>query len=119
MARGQDGSLRLSCMTLSFTAPRRFIPTLTPQWIVAAQHADQLANLFRHRGTAGLAMANLPAPEQAKALPLLADHRSGPDDGNAGLPAVPDQGEPCPEQAVSGVQLRPLDRALEHAELVT
>jgi hypothetical protein len=56
-----------------------------PQWIFAAQHADQLANLFRHRGTAGLAMANLSAPEQAKALPLPADHRSGPD-GNAGLP---------------------------------
>ena len=26
MTRGQDGSLRLSCMTLSFTTPRRFIP---------------------------------------------------------------------------------------------
>ncbi len=29
MARGQDGSLLLSCMTLSFTTPRRFIPTLS------------------------------------------------------------------------------------------
>jgi hypothetical protein len=90
-----------------------------PEWIVAAQHADQLANLVRHRGTAGLAVANLPAPEQAKALPLPADHRSGPDDGNVGLPAVPDQGEPCPEKAVSGAQLRPLDRASEHPELMT
>src|SRR2546425_256703 len=26
MTRGQDGSLRLSCMTLSFTTPRRFYP---------------------------------------------------------------------------------------------
>jgi hypothetical protein len=26
MTRGQDGSLLLSCMTLSFTTPRRFIP---------------------------------------------------------------------------------------------
>jgi len=63
-------------------------------------------------------MANLPAPEQAKALPLPADHRSGPDDGNVGLPAVPDQGEPCPEKAVSGAQLRALDRALQHADLM-
>ena len=30
-ARGQDGSLLLSCMTLSFTTPRRFIPTLSEQ----------------------------------------------------------------------------------------
>ena len=29
MARGQDGSLLLSCMTLSFTTSRRFIPTLS------------------------------------------------------------------------------------------
>jgi hypothetical protein len=26
MTRGQDGSLCLSCMTLSFTTPRRFYP---------------------------------------------------------------------------------------------
>src|SRR5713226_2009750 len=31
MARGQDGSLLLSCMTLSFTTSRRFIPTLSSQ----------------------------------------------------------------------------------------
>src|SRR5258706_9411790 len=31
MARGQDGSLLLSCMTLSFTTSRRFIPTLSTQ----------------------------------------------------------------------------------------
>src|ERR1700681_708407 len=39
MARGQDGSLLLSCMTLSFTTSRRFIPTHpgrrpTPQLLV-------------------------------------------------------------------------------------
>ena len=90
-----------------------------PEWIFAAQHPNQLANLFRHRRTAGLAMANLPPPEQAQALPLPADHRSGLDDGNAGFPAVPDRGEPCPEKAVSRAQLRALDRALQHSELMT
>jgi hypothetical protein len=36
---GQDGSLRLSCMTLTFTTPRRFIPTLSapgPACLLAA-----------------------------------------------------------------------------------
>lgn len=34
MVRGQDGSLLLSCMTLSFTTSRRFIPTLSSQdWL--------------------------------------------------------------------------------------
>lgn len=32
-ARGQDGSLLLSCMTLSFTTPRRFIPTLSERFL--------------------------------------------------------------------------------------
>jgi hypothetical protein len=34
MARGQDGSLLLSCVTLSFTTPRRFIPTLSTTEVV-------------------------------------------------------------------------------------
>ena len=32
MTRGHDGSLLLSCETLSFSAPRRFIPA--PQWVL-------------------------------------------------------------------------------------
>ena len=36
MARGQDGSLLLSCVTLSFTTPRRFIPTLSTTSVVPA-----------------------------------------------------------------------------------
>jgi len=91
----------------------------SPEWIFAAEHTDQLANLFRYRRAATLAMANLPTPEKAKALPVPADHRGGLDDGNAGFPAVPDRGEPCPEKAVGGAQLRALDRTLEHAELMT
>ena len=35
----------------------------SPQWILAAQHADQLANLCRHRRATGLAAVNLPATE--------------------------------------------------------
>ena len=33
-----------------------------PERILLTQHANQLANLFRHRRTAGLAAANPPAP---------------------------------------------------------
>ena len=35
----------------------------TPEWIFAAQHADQFERVFRHRRATGLAAANLPAPE--------------------------------------------------------
>ena len=90
----------------------------SPEWIFATEHTDPLANLLGHRRAAGLPMANRPTPEQAKALPVPADHRGGFDDGNAGFPAISDRGEPCPEKAVSGAQLRALHRALEHAELM-
>ena len=46
MARGQDGSLRLSCMTLSFTTPRRFIPTLTtPERVLTGESTDEFPDL--------------------------------------------------------------------------
>ena len=90
----------------------------SPEWVFAAQHADQLADLFRHRWAAGLAATNLPAPEQAEALTLPSDHGGGLDDGNAGLPAVPDRGQPGPEKAVRGGQLGALDGTLEDADLM-
>ena len=90
----------------------------SPEWIFATEHTDQLANLFGHRRAAALHIAKPATPEQAKALPVPADHRGGLDDGNAGFPAGPDGGEPCPKNAVSGAQLRALNRALEHAELM-
>ena len=37
MTRGHDGSLLLSCKTLSFSVPRRFIPA--PQWVLSLPHA--------------------------------------------------------------------------------
>src|SRR5215472_11471106 len=57
-----------------------------PEWIFAAQHADQFAHVFRHRWTAGLAVPNLPTPEQAKALTLPANHCGRLDDESAGFP---------------------------------
>ena len=45
MARGRDGSLLLSRMTLSFTTPRRFIPTLSSQeWL--APHAQAVPDFY-------------------------------------------------------------------------
>jgi len=90
----------------------------TPKWVFAAQHADQLLNLFRHRRAARFPMANLPAPEQAKALTLPANHRGGLDDGNARFPTVPDRGQPRPETAVRGGQFGALDRALQDTDLM-
>ena len=82
MARGQDGSLRLSCMTLSFTAPRRFIPTLSsPGGILGRHGSDEIAKLggdFRSAGT--VARKKAPVPAEPGAMPAhdglrLHDHQ--------------------------------------------
>ena len=75
-------------------------------------------NLRTSFGTAGLAAANPPAPEQTKALTLPADDCRSLDDGNAGFPAVPDRGDPGPEKAVRGGQLGAFYGALEEADLM-
>jgi hypothetical protein len=75
-------------------------------------------NLRTSFGTAGLAAANPPAPEQAKALKLPADVCGSLDDGNAGFSAVPDRGDPGPEEAVRGGQRGAFYGALEAADLM-
>ena len=90
----------------------------SPKWVLAAQHADQLANLFRHRRAARLAVANLSPPEQSEALALPADDRGGFEDGKLGLPAAQHRGETDPEQAIGRGQLGAFDGALEDADLM-
>ena len=76
MARGQDGSLRLSCVTLSFTAPRRFIPTLSsPQGIFLRHPLDQLTNLGTNSRPAQLPPPRKPTPIEPKSRTMP------PDDG--------------------------------------
>ena len=119
MARGQDGSLRLSCMTLTFTTPRRFIPTLSaPEWVFTTHGANQLAHLFSYGRPPLLTASHLPGPEQAKALPVPADDGRGFDDEDAGLPIVPDCAQPSPPEPIRRGQFGSLDGALQNAELM-
>ena len=90
-----------------------------PKRVFSAQHADQFAHVFRHRWAAGLAVPNLPTPEQAKALTLPANHRGRLNDENAGFPVVPDRTAPGPEKRSVGGELGALDGAREHADLMT
>src|SRR5215471_19061321 len=119
MARGQDGSLRLSCMTLTFTTPRRFIPTLSaPEWVLTTQGANQLAYFLGHARSPRPAASDLPGPEQTKALPVPADDGRGFEDKNAGLSIVPDCAQPSPQEPIRRGQFRSLDGALQNPELM-
>src|SRR5450756_745702 len=91
----------------------------SPKRILAAQHADQLANFFRHRRAADRAAVNLPAPEQTKALAVPADDSGGLHDEHSGLPAVPDGAQPSPQDAISRGQFWALHGALQDADLMT
>ena len=89
-----------------------------PQRIVATHSADQFANLLWHRRPAGATVLHFPGPEEAEAFPVPGDHRRRLNDDERGAPVGPHLGQPSPEQAICGVELRTLDGALEHGELV-
>lgn len=91
----------------------------SPKRIFAAQHANQLANLFGDRGAAELAAANLPAPEQTKALAMPANDSGGLHDERTGLPTLPDAAEPRPQDTISRGQFWALHGALQDTDLMT
>src|SRR5688572_29939300 len=95
--RGGIRRLTMYLRTLNLTDPdselQQFAMNVgrAPKRIFAAQRADQLANLLRHRGTARLATANLPRPEQTEALAMPANDRGSSHDEDPGLPILPDR----------------------------
>jgi hypothetical protein len=66
-----------------------------------------------------LSVADLPGPKQPEALTVPADHdpRLNDDESRAPQP-VQNWDSPCPEESISGGQLRSLDRTLQDPELV-
>ena len=89
-----------------------------PEWILAAYLADQIPKVLGNRRPSGLAVTDLPGPEQTEALPMPGNHSLRLDDDERGAPIGPNLGQPCPEKPISGGQFRPLHRALKDAELV-
>ncbi len=90
----------------------------TPEWILAAHRTNPVTDLLRHRWSSRLSRSNLPSPEQAKALPVPADHRRGLDEEDTGPPAVPQGAQPSPRESIHRSELGPLHRALQNTELV-
>jgi hypothetical protein len=74
--------------------------------------------LLRHLRPPRSATPNFPAPEQAKALAVPADHGGGLDEEDTGPPIVPDGAEPSPQQSIRRGEFRTLDGALQNTELV-
>src|SRR6516162_4858941 len=93
-------------------------PRSAPAWVFTTHGANQLAHLFRHRRPPLLTASHLPGPEQAKALPVPADHGRGFDDKDAGWPIVPDCAQPSPQEPIRRGQFGSLDGALQNAELM-
>jgi hypothetical protein len=68
--------------------------------IVPAHLADQMSDLMRNDGSAGLAAAHLPGPEQAEASAMPRYDRFRPDDGQRWVPLAPEAGETDTQQAI-------------------
>ena len=91
----------------------------TPQRIGSYHPFDQPANLDSRRRPAAPSAVHLgqACPEPAKALPLPPDDRVRLDVDQGSAPAVPDQRQANPEQAIEGSQHRSLTFSLEGCEL--
>ena len=94
-------------------------PWNTPKRICAAHGSDQIANLSRDRWPARLAVADLPAPEEAKALPVPPDDGFRLDDHQGGSPVHPNSRKPGPEEPISCGEPQALGRrATQDAKLL-
>ena len=90
----------------------------TPQRIFATQSADKFSNVFGNRRPPRSTMADLPGPEQTKALAVPSDDGVRFDNDQSRPPAAPDRAQPCPQESIDRRQFRALHGALENADLV-
>jgi hypothetical protein len=67
-------------------------------------------NLRRHGGAAWLAVADLPTPEETKALTMPGDDSVRLHDHQGGSPIVPDPRQAHPEDLIGRRQFQPLRR---------
>src|SRR5947209_18500471 len=94
-------------------------PRGTPVWVVPAHDPNQIPNLLWHRRPARLPVANLPPPEETKALPVPRDDRLGFDHDQSGFPVRPHAPPPDPEDSIGGRQLQPFrSRTPQHGQLL-
>ena len=85
----------------------------SPQRVFATQSADQFSNVIGNRRRPRSTVADLPGPEQTKALAVPSDDRVRFDDDQSRPPAAPARAQRCPQESIGRCQLRALHRALE------
>jgi hypothetical protein len=80
--------------------------------------ANEVTNLTLDLGPTGLAVAGLPSAVETEALTMPLDDGLGLDDEQGGPPAVPESGQPGPEDAVALLQGGAFDGPLEDGRLL-
>ena len=110
-ARLADGNAKLEQLAVN--------PRCAPEKVVEAHRTNQRSNIRRDSRSPRPSSPNLPGPEQAEALAMPTDHRHRRHYDGTRLLIRPSRRQPSPQESISGRQLRPLHRALQHTELVT
>ncbi len=90
----------------------------SPERVFSAQGPDEVPDCSGDGWAACFAATNLPVPEQAEGVTMLADNRGGLDDGQSCLQMVPNRAQPSPQEPVSDGQFRTFDGALEDTDLM-
>ena len=75
-------------------------PWSTPERIGFALVANQIADVFRHRGSPGSPVPTLPSPKQTETLAMPCDDGVGFDENESRAPIGPDARQPSPEDSV-------------------
>jgi len=93
-------------------------PRRAPERVLAAQSANQIANLLRHDRSTRPAPSNFPGPEQTECFPVPSQYRSRLDEEETGSPVRPNGAEPNPQQTIGRCELGPLHGALQNPDLM-
>ena len=72
----------------------------SPQWVVAAHRADQIARLFWNTWTSGPSTPSFPSPIPTEALPMPSDVGIRFNDQQRRAPSIPSPGEPDPKTTI-------------------
>jgi hypothetical protein len=90
----------------------------SPEWVLAAHPANQVASLDRYPGSTATTMTGFPPPEEAEAYSARTDDRLRSDNDQGRAPVSPSGIQTYPEEPVRIGQLWSLHRAPQNVELV-
>ena len=91
----------------------------SPEGIIFAHGADEIANILGNPRSSRLAMPAFPGPKQSESLAMPGDDGLRFDNDKSRAPDGPEAKEPDPEESVPSLELWPIDGTFQNDNLVS